>query len=73
MINDKEFMKKMSDNFGRLSENFSEAPFEVRRDEVFRIEEQIRTIVGSDPERINHYVLFHFIVKFKILKKYQKL
>lgn len=30
MISDKEFMKKMSDNFNRLSENFGEAPFEGR-------------------------------------------
>lgn len=58
MINDKEFMKKMSDNFNRLSENFGEAPFEVRREEILRIEEQIRSIVGPDPDRLKQYVLF---------------
>ena len=58
MINDKEFIKKKSDNFDRLSVNFGEAPFEVRRDEVLRIEEHIRSIVGSDPDRLNYYVLF---------------
>ena len=67
MINDKEFMKKMSDNFNRLSENFGEAPFEVRKDEVLRIEEQIRTIVGSDPERISHYVLFRHKEELELL------
>ena len=58
MINDKAFMKKMADNLGRLSENFGEASFEVRKDEVLRIEDQIRSIVGSDPDRLNYYVLF---------------
>ena len=55
---DKEFMKKMSDNFNRLSENFGEAPFEVRREEILRIEEQIRSIVGPDPDRLKQHVLF---------------
>ena len=67
MINDKEFMKKMSDNFNRLSENFGETPFEVRKDEVLRIEEQIRSIVGSDPERISHYVLFRHKEELELL------
>ena len=67
MINDKEFMKKMSDNFNRLSENFGEAPFEVWKDEVLRIEEKIRSIVGSDPERISHYVLFRHKEELELL------
>ena len=50
MIKDKEFMKKMADNFDRLLENFCEASFEVRRDEVLRIEDQIKSIVGADPD-----------------------
>lgn len=72
MINDKEFMKKMSDNFNRLSKNFGEAPFEVRRDEVLRIEEQIRTIVGSNPERISHYVLFRHKEELELLLDQRK-
>ena len=67
MISDKEFMKKMSDNFDRLSESFGEAPFEGRRDEVLRIEEQIRSFVGSDPERISYYVLFRHKEELELL------
>ena len=72
MINDKEFIKKMSDNFNRLSKNFGEAPFEVRKDEVLRIEEKIRSIVGSDPERISHYVLFRHKEELELLLDQRK-
>lgn len=67
MINDKEFMKKMSDNLDRLSENFGEAPFEVRKDEVLRIEEQIKSIVGSDPDSINLSVRFRHKEELELL------
>ena len=67
MINDKEFLKKMSDNFNRLSENFGEVPFEVRREEILRIEEQIRSIVGPDPDRLKQHVLFRHKEELELL------
>lgn len=67
MINDREYMKKISDNFSKLSENFGEASFEFRRDEVLRIEEQIKNIVGSDPDCINLSVRFRHKEELELL------
>jgi len=67
MIKDKDFLAKQSDNLQRLKENFDEAPFEVQRNEVLRIEEEIRSIVGSDPEGISHYVLFRHKEELELL------
>ena len=46
----KEYMRKRSDNFDRLFENFYEAPFDVLKEEVLRTEEQIRNVVGADAD-----------------------
>ena len=67
MIKDKEFLAKQSDNLHRLLENFSGTSFEVQRNEVLRIEEEIRSIVGSNPERISHYVLFRHKEEIELL------
>ena len=46
----KEYIRKRSDNFDRLLENFYEAPFDVLKEEVLRTEEQIRNVVGADAD-----------------------
>jgi len=58
MINEGEFLKKKHDNFDRLYKEFHKASFEVLRDEVLRIEEQVRSIVGNDPDWLRPSVLF---------------
>lgn len=48
----------MADNFDKLLENFDGVPFEAQRDEILRIENQIKSIVGTDPDWINLAVLY---------------
>lgn len=67
MIKDKEHIKKEMDNYNKLREEFDEAPFEVMRDGVLRIEARIRSIVGTDPDRLNHSVLFRYKEELELL------
>ena len=67
MINDCEYLIKMSDNYDRLYREFYEAPFELIKDEVLRIEEQIRSIVGKDPDGLSPSVLFRHKEELELL------
>lgn len=67
MINDCEYLIKMSDNYDRLYREFYEAPFELIKDEVLRIEEQIRSIVGKDPDCLSPSVLFRHKEELELL------
>ena len=58
MLKDREYLQKERDNYNRLCRDFYNAPFEVVGDEVLRVEEQIRSIVGPDPDRLKQHVLF---------------
>ncbi len=44
---------KLYESYNNLSRKFSDKPFEVLRDEVLRIEEKIRKLVGKAPEWIH--------------------
>ena len=67
MINEGEFLKKKHDNFDRLYKEFHKASFEVRRGEVLRIEEQVRSIVGNDPDWLRPSVLFRHKEELELL------
>lgn len=67
MINDREYLMKMSDNYDRLYREFYEAPFEVVREEVLRIEKQIQSIVGNDPDGLSHSALFRHQEELELL------
>lgn len=43
--------------FDRLYKNFYEKSFELKKTEVLRIEQEIRNIVGNDPDYLNCEVL----------------
>ncbi len=44
---------RLYENYNKLSRKFSDKPFEILREEVLRIEEKIRKIIGKEPERIH--------------------
>ena len=67
MVKDREYLQKKIDNYNRLRSDFYEAPFEVVREEVLRIEEQIRSIVGNDPDGLSHSVLFRHQEELELL------
>ena len=67
MINEGEFLKKKHDNFDRLYKEFHKASFEVLRDEALRLEEQIRSIVGNDPDWLKPSVLFRHKEELELL------
>ncbi len=67
MIKDREYLQKERDNYNRLCRDFYNAPFEVVGDEVLRIEEQIRSVVGSDPDRLKQHVLLRHKEELELL------
>lgn len=67
MISDYEYLMKMSDNYDRLYKEFYEAPFVVVKEEVLRIEEKIRSIVGNDLDWLNPSVLFRHKEELELL------
>ena len=43
--------------FNRLYKNFYEKSFELKKTEVLRIEQEIRNIVGNDPDFLDSIIL----------------
>ena len=67
MFKDRIYINKEFEIFRKLDEEFEEASFEKMKEGVLCVEEQIRSIVGNNPDSINHNTVYRNMEELKLL------